>query len=135
IQSPLANDDSISYQIIAEKLILLNLSVYTPLNYILASKVSMYANLYDKDVRSGAGKLSQTDRDNSLRILMRINLLKRLESSVDSFRITLDGIIVQIKQALKSIKDGENSSYDGIEAKLNDEEFDWEADWGDEENV
>lgn len=94
-----------------------------------------YASLYDKRVRSGAGKLSQMDRDNSLRILMRINLLKRLESSVDSFRITLDGIIIQIKQALKTIKEGENSDYEGIETKLNDEEFDWEADWGDEENV
>lgn len=135
IHSPLADDESITYEEIAEGLILLNLSIYTPLNYILASKIPIYSSLYDKKVRSGTGKLSQADRDNSLIILMRINLLKRLESSVDSFRITLDRIIVQIDQALKSIKDGANSSYDGIEAKLNDEEFDWEADWGDEENV
>src|SRR5690606_17069571 len=123
IHSPLADEESITYKEIAESLILLNLSIYTPLNYILASKIPIYASLYDKKVRSGTGKLSQADRDNSLIILMRINLLKRLESSVDSFRITLDRIIVQIDQALKSIKDGANSSYDGIEAKLNDEEF------------
>lgn len=135
IHSPLDNEESITYQGIAESLILLNLSIYTPLNYILKSKIPIYASLYDKKVRSGTAKLSQADRDNSLIILMRINLLKRLESSVDSFRITLDRIISQIEQALKSIKDGKNSSYDGIEARLNDEEFDWEADWGDEENV
>lgn len=135
IESPLVNDNSISYRGIAEQLILLNLSVYTPLNYLLASKVPLYATLYTRAVRSGAGTLSQVDRDNSLRILMRINLLKRLESSVDSFRITLEGIIVQIEQALKSIHLGAGADYEGIQGKLDDENFDWDADWGDEENV
>ncbi|MEZ4776595.1 MAG: helicase-related protein [Bacteroidia bacterium] len=135
IQSPLTENDEITYKEIAERLILLNLSIYTPLNYILPSKLSAYRSLYEKAVRSGGGKLSQIDRDNSLRILMRINLLKRLESSVDSFRITLEGIIFQIEQALKIIKNGSQGEYEGIHAKMNDEEFDWEADWGDEESV
>lgn len=135
IQSPLTENDDVTYVDIAEKLTLLNLSVYTPLNYILPSKLDLYRDLYEKEVRSGAGRLSQIDRDNSLRILMRINLLKRLESSVDSFRITLEGIIAQIEQALKTIAQGANSDYEGIQARMNDEEFDWEADWGDEENV
>ena len=66
---------------------------------------------------------------------MIINLLKRLESSVDSFRITLEGIIFQIEQALKTLKNGEKAEYEGIETRINDENFDWETDWGDEENV
>lgn len=135
IESTLTDFGDITYESIAERLILLNLSIYTPLNYILASRVQLYADLYDKEVRSGSGKLSQFDRDNSLRILMRINLLKRLESSVDSFRITLEGIITQIEQAIKTIERGEKEDFEGIQAKLNDEEFDWEAEWGDEENV
>jgi hypothetical protein len=135
IQSPLMEHGGVTYVEIAEKLTLLNLSVYTPLNYILPSKLDLYRDLYEKDVRSGAGRLSQIDRDNSLRILMRINLLKRLESSVDSFRITLEGIITQIEQTLKTVGQGAKGEYEGIEAKLNDEEFDWEADWGDEENM
>lgn len=135
VQSPLTETDDITYVEIAEKLILLNLSVYTPLNYILPSKLEAYKNLYEKEVRAGSSKLSQIDRDNSLRILMRINLLKRLESSVDSFRITLERIIAQIEQALKTIEQGSKGEYEGIEAKMNDEEFDWEAEWGDEENV
>ena len=135
VQSPLTETDNITYVEIAEKLILLNLSVYTPLNYILPSKLDAYKNLYEKEVRAGSSKLSQIDRDNSLRILMRINLLKRLESSVDSFRITLERIIVQIEQALKTIEQGSIGEYEGIEAKMNDEEFDWESEWGDEENV
>ncbi|MEJ7780066.1 MAG: helicase-related protein [Daejeonella sp.] len=135
IESALTDFGDITYESIAEQLILLNLSIYTPLNYILASRVQLYADLYDKEVRSGSAKLSQFDRDNSLRILMRINLLKRLESSVDSFRITLEGIITQIEQAIKTIERGEKEDFEGIQAKLNDEEFDWEAEWGDEENV
>ncbi len=135
IQSPLTKNDSVTYAEIAEKLTLLNLSVYTPLNYILPSKVQYYADLYDKEVKSGSSKLLQTDRDNSLRILMRINLLKRLESSIDSFRLTTEGVIAQIEQALKAIEKGAKGDYEGIQSKLDDEEIDWDPDLGDEENI
>jgi SNF2 family DNA or RNA helicase len=135
IQSPLTEEGDITYVEIAEKLTLLNLSVYTPLNYIMPSRLDTYRTIYEKEVRSGAGRLSQIDRDNSLKVLMRINLLKRLESSVDSFRITLEGIIHQVEDALKAIKKGVSGDYEGIQAHFDDEEFDWEADWGDEENV
>lgn len=135
IQSPLTENSEITYVEIAEKLTLLNLSVYTPLNYILPSRLEAYRELYDKEVRSGAGRLSQIDRDNSLKVLMRINFLKRLESSVDSFRITLEGIITQIEAAIKTIDSGEKGNYEGIQALMDNEEFDWEADWGDEENM
>src|SRR5690606_24700786 len=118
IQSPLTDSGEVTYEDIAEKLTLLNLSVYTPLNYILQSKVQAYADLYDKEVRSGSGKLSQVDRELSLRILMRINLLKRLESSVDSFRITLEGIISQIENAIKTIDKGDSEDYEGIHKVL-----------------
>ncbi|WP_226333112.1 SNF2-related protein [Echinicola marina] len=133
MQCPLTKDGQVTYAEIAEELTLLNLSVYTPLNYILPSKLQLYREIFEKDVRSGGGKLSQIDRDNSLRILMRINLLKRLESSVDSFRLTLEGIISQIERAVKSIEKDSNGEYQGIQAKINDENFDWESDWGDEE--
>lgn len=135
IQSPLTKTGFITYEKIAEELTMLNLSIYTPLNYILSSKVQFYADLYDKEVRSGSGKLAQVDRDNSLKILMRINLLKRLESSVDSFRITMEGIIAKIEHAIQTIERGHGAEYNGIEAKVNEENFDWEANWGDEEQV
>ncbi|MEI7491907.1 MAG: helicase-related protein [Bacteroidota bacterium] len=133
IQSPLTENDEITYVEIAEQLTLLNLSVYSPLNYIFPSKLSLYADLYDKTVKSG--RLTQIDRERSLQILMRINLLKRLESSVDSFRLTLEGIITQIEDALKTISQGVKGEYEGIQARVTDENFDWEADWGDEENL
>ncbi|WP_406684303.1 helicase-related protein [Seonamhaeicola sp. MEBiC1930] len=133
MQSPLTDTMDVTYVDIAEKLTLLNLSIYTPLNYILPSKMQLYADLYDKTVKSG--RLTQVDREKSLRILMRINLLKRLESSVDSFRITLEGVISQIENAIKIIDKGGSGDYEGLQAKIGDENFDWEADWGDEENV
>lgn len=133
IHSPLTENHEVTYVHIAEQLTNLNLSIYTPLNYLLQSKLGKYASLYDNIVKSG--KLTQIDREKSLQVLMKINLLKRLESSVDSFRITIEGIITQIEQALKTIEKGSDTDYEGVHIKVNEEEFDWEADWGDEENV
>ena len=133
IQSPLTDSEEVTYEHIAEQLTLLNLSVYSPLAYILPSKEKFYADLYDKDV--GQSKLRQKDREASLRILMRINLLKRIESSVDSFRLTLENIITQIEACIKSIDSGANKDLEGIQARVDDENFDWESNWGDEEHV
>lgn len=129
----LTENDSVTYNEIAELLGLLNLSVYTPLKYILPSQFGKYAEKYDKQTKGG--KLTQIDRESSLKNLLRINLLKRIESSIDSFRITANGILSQIEQTIKTItKDGiENIS--SIQFDMQDENFDWDANWGDEENV
>lgn len=134
IQVPLSQYASITYQEIAESLVMLNLSVYSPMNYIKPSKIPFYEELYDQKV--GTGRLRQKDRETSLKVLMRINLLKRLESSVDSFRITLKNIRAQIQSGITAIEKGELAdTYSGIEANWGDEDFDWESSWGDEEQV
>mgnify|MGYP000734161697 CR=1 FL=1 len=133
IQSPLTDNEDVTYEHIAEQLTLLNLSVYSPLAYILPSKEKYYADLYDKDV--GSSKLRQKDRENSLRLLMRINLLKRIESSVDSFRLTLENIITQIEACVEAIDSGSDKDLEGIQARVDGENFDWESNWGDEEHV
>lgn len=133
IQSPLTKNKNINYVDIAETLTLLNLSVYSPLSYILPSKIQMYAELYDKKVKAGTGRFSQTDRETSLKILMRMNLLKRIESSVYSFRLTVENIIAQITGAMEAIEKGNSNTYSGIQA--NGDDYDWESEWGDEENV
>lgn len=137
IESPLTKDINIGYAYIAEQLTLLNLSVYTPLNYVLPSRIDYYAELYDKTVKSGqGGRLKQVDRERSLQILMRINLLKRIESSVDSFRLTLNGIISQVEEALEAIDEKNiKDEYGGILTKIDNDNFDWESEWGDEENI
>ncbi|MBS1585853.1 MAG: DEAD/DEAH box helicase family protein [Bacteroidetes bacterium] len=130
VQSPLGTK-GVNFQQVAEKLSLLNLSIYSPLNYILSSKVDFYAGKYDKRVKSGT--FSQVDRERSLQLLMRINLLKRIESSVDSFRLTIKDIVRQIETTLEALK----KKPEITEAQVNplSEEFDWESEWGDEEDL
>ena len=101
--------DFYSIQEIYKMLSKLNMSVYTPFAYILPTKVEKYEELYDTKVKGGISTLKQVDRESSLQILMRVNLLKRLESSVDSFRITLDKILEMINKTINSIEEFETS--------------------------
>lgn len=133
IQSPLTGDFSVTYEEIASLLNSLSLCVYSPLEYVLPSQIDKYAKLYDKQVKSG--KLTQKDRERSLRILMGINLLKRLESSVDSFRITTKAISYLTSKTLKSVQDKKVEHLNGLNIEKNEETLEWEPDWGDEEEV
>lgn len=82
-------EDVIGFNEIFDRLSQMKLSVYAPLSYILPSRMQKYSDLYDTEVGGGKGKLRQVDREKSLQNLMIVNLLKRLESSVHSFRLTL----------------------------------------------
>jgi hypothetical protein len=89
--SPLTDlDDVMGFNEIYQQLSLLKLCVYSPVSYILQSRIGKYEELYDTDINEGRGKFKQVDREKSLVALMTTNLLKRLESSVHSFRLTLD---------------------------------------------
>ena len=122
--------DFYSIQDIYAMLSKLNMSVYTPFAYILQNKVEKYEEMYDTKVKGGRSTLKQRDRESSLQILMRVNLLKRLESSVDSFRITLDKILGAINLTISSIEEfernGKNSSFSDIDATSFDEDEDIE---------
>lgn len=88
--SPLTSrQDVIGFNEIFTELSALKLGVYTPTSYILPSRMQAYEEIYDTEVRGGGGRLRQKDREQSLRSLMTVNLLKRLESSVAAFRLTL----------------------------------------------
>ncbi len=81
--------DVIGFNDIFNQLSLLKLGVYAPVGYILPSRLAKYEALYDTEVKGGGAKLKQRDREKSLQALMTVNLLKRLESSVEAFRLTL----------------------------------------------
>ena len=81
--------DVIGFNDIYAQLSTVKLAVYAPVNYILPSRLAKYEELYDTEVAGGGGRLKQADRERSLQALMTTNLLKRLESSVEAFRITL----------------------------------------------
>lgn len=91
--------NAISYSEIDDLLLNLHLSIYTPSSYILPSRMAKYANLNHE----GKNHLTQQGREEGIRHLMRVNLLKRLESSVHSFRLTLQRIQKLIGAALKKI--------------------------------
>jgi hypothetical protein len=87
---PLTNrEDVFNFNEIYSRLSQLKLSVYAPINYIFPSRLTKYEELYDTLIEGGKGRLRQADRERSLQALMTTNLLKRLESSVESFRLTL----------------------------------------------
>lgn len=67
----------------------------------------------DNTVLQSSSTLKQLDREGNLQTLMRINLLKRLESSVASFRITLEKILAKIEQTLERIAGYERSKQAG----------------------
>ncbi len=83
--------DVMGFNDIFAQLSLLKLAVYAPVSYILPSRLKKYEEAYDTKV-GNKGTLKQADREKSLQALMTVNLLKRLESSVESFRLTLNAL-------------------------------------------
>lgn len=98
-----SREDVPDFNDIYAELTLLKLAVYTPLSYVLDSRVRKYEELYDTDVRGGESILKQADREKSIRALMRVNLLKRLESSVHAFRVTLGRLAKSHTETLQRI--------------------------------
>ncbi|MEE6075313.1 helicase-related protein [Avibacterium paragallinarum] len=91
-----------SFQAISQTLATLKLAVYAPMSYVLPSQLGKYQQRYDTHTK-GKGTLSQTDREKSLQALMTTNLLKRLESSVEAFRRTLEALKQSNAEALDKI--------------------------------
>ena len=125
-------NESITFSDIAEQLNELNLSIYTPSLYIFDSVKDNY------EINMEGSGISIDGREKGLRKLMATNLLKRLESSVNSFRLTLGRIIDYIEQTLAVIgrksdgtidvttftddldsTDSENDSFVGKKSKIN----------------
>lgn len=101
-QPPLTDlKDAITYNEIFEQLMLLSLSIYTPSHYILASKIEKYAALYE-DNKVNVG-FTQANREQGIRRLTAINLMKRMESSVYSFNLTIERIKKLIETTIETI--------------------------------
>ena len=93
--------EDINYNEIFEQLMLLTLTIYTPTHYILPSKMEKYAELYgDNKVNVG---FTQANREQGIRRLTAINLMKRMESSVYSFNLTLKRIKELIESTIDTI--------------------------------
>lgn len=114
-------DSAINYNQIYELLMMLSLCIYTPSNYIFPSKMKKYIDI----THNKADNLTQTGREQGIRRLMSINLLKRLESSVNSFQLTLKRIESLIDDTIKSIDKFEKYGHSDIDMyEASDSEWD-----------
>jgi hypothetical protein len=81
----------------------LTLGLYAPLSYVLPEKRSLYDSQYDMALHDGTSIFKQADREQSLIGLIRVDLLKRMESSIYSFSLTVERITAAIKHQIASI--------------------------------
>ena len=88
-------NDAINYNQIYELLMQLNLHIYTPTDYVFPSKLDKYVD--------NSKNVNQQGREQGIRRLMSINLLKRLESSVYAFKLTAERILSTINETIKAI--------------------------------
>ena len=92
---------AINYNEIYVQLQMLNLAIYTPSYFLLPSRISKYVDFEKTGSESG---LSMKGREKGIRQLMAINMLKRLESSVNSFRLTIQRIQELIQNTIDGIE-------------------------------
>ena len=112
---------AINYNQIYEELMKLTLCIYTPSNYIFPSKLDKYMDLtHNKGIN-----LTQRGREQGIRRLMSINLLKRLESSVFSFNLTLSRIRELITKTIDAINRFEKYGISDLDTyEVSDHDFD-----------
>ena len=119
-------DTAINYNEIFEQLQLLHLAIYAPSAFILPSKLYKY-----KDEESTTGhRLSIEEREQGIQRLMNMQLLKRLESSVNSFRLTLSRIRDYMQETLDAIaryQDGDKrvsvDDYEDVDGDEDEQDF------------
>ena len=93
----------LSFKKIYEILGTLGLKTYTPSEFIFPEKREKYEKEYDT-ILSNKSSLKQSTRETGIMKLMRVNLLKRLESSVESFRLTLTRLDDKLNSELDQIE-------------------------------
>jgi superfamily II DNA or RNA helicase len=117
--------DAPSFSEIFDQLQSLTLAVYAPLAYVFPSRRAKYEELYGnvgqgKNFMGGAvSNLGAASRERGIQKLMTVNLLKRLESSIEAFRLTLGRLEGTVEEALDAIDD-QAASITDIAAGLSD---------------
>ena len=123
-------NDAINYNEIFDQISQLNLCVYTPSKFILASKLEKYEAMYGK---SGNKGITLSGREDGMRHLMSTNLMKRMESSVYAFKLTLQRIKGIIDDTIEDIEKYEKGLSSGaMEAEeFTESDFDFDDQNGD----
>ena len=120
VRSPLTDVAGVpTFNEIFEQLSSLTLAIYAPLTYVFPSRLLKYEKLYDPQGTGSMANLGHINREHGLQRLMTTNLLKRLESSVQAFRMTLDRLAAALDSTLATI-DGHANSVADLSAALGD---------------
>jgi SNF2 family DNA or RNA helicase len=129
IREPLTDlVDVAGFNEIFDRLQALTLAVYTPLAYVFPSRIPKYEELYNVTTGTANSNLGQQGREQGLKKLMTVNLLKRLESSVEAFRMTIDKIAGSVDRALGRVDAHAGAAADagpdltGLDLDLDDED-------------
>ena len=94
----------LSFEQLDTEISALNLALYHPTSFLRDDLPAAVKDGYQRKILGG---FTQEGREKILISMMKINLLKRLESSVDSFRLTLGRTIAKINTLEKRITDFE----------------------------
>ena len=95
-------DRFFTYDALNKRILQYKLSVFNPSAYIKENMKKKYEELA---ATSGVSGFKQSDREYFLIGMMKINFLKRLESSIESFEISMDRTIQKIEKLENKIKD------------------------------
>jgi len=126
--------DAPTFNEIFEQLQLLTLAVYTPLAYVFPSRRDKYEQLYGASAGQNYmggenANLGAANRELGIRKLMTVNLLKRLESSVEAFRLTLNRLEFTVAQAIEAVDNHAANIADIVstfaDIDANDDDFDF----------
>lgn len=123
--------DVIGFNEIFDRLTTLTLAVYAPLTYVQPSRLANYEALYDPDGSGRTRNLNQSGREKGIQALMTVNLLKRLESSVHAFRLTLRSLEENHRNTLRKIADFQKTGRDTSFGDIAPAFADYEADGDD----
>jgi hypothetical protein len=82
----------------------LNLASYAPLRYVLPHKQEAYDRKYSTEIKGGTGFFRQVDREENLIHLLRVNVLKRMESAASSFALTVERQLHDVEATLARIE-------------------------------
>ena len=132
IREPLTDlADVPGFNVIFEQLQALTLAVYTPMAYVFPSRRAKYEDLYNVTAGSARSNLGQAGREQGLKKLMTVNLLKRLESSVEAFRLTLEKIERTVDERFQRLSVHNGPLTDAVDLT----DFDLDLDDEDDANI
>src|SRR5699024_10610830 len=95
----------------------LTFGIYKPMNYILPAKRKYYEELYDTKIGRGSGVFKQTDRESAVASLMKVNIFKRLESSIHSFNKTLERLVDRLEKTINLLHSNKHNNVGSMVAE------------------